>query len=154
MKDVTPPGLDPDFTMAEAAADADVRIVTFGCRLNAYESEVIRAQAAKDGLENAVRRETRPLSVDALITVGPAALLLVALRGVAIYGSCRRFAPVEDPRLGRYLWMGLISQAGVTFPLFLRHRREAAGDGLGPSRRGCCWVSPGWSRSSRRSWSC
>ena len=57
------------------------------------------------------------LKLDALVTVGPAALLLVVLRGVAIYGSCRRFAPVEDPRLGRYLWMGLISQAGVTFGL-------------------------------------
>ena len=31
-----------------------VDIVTFGCRLNAYESEVIRARAAEDGLENAV----------------------------------------------------------------------------------------------------
>lgn len=57
------------------------------------------------------------LKLDALLTVGPAALLLVALRAVAIYGSCRRFAPKEDPRLGRYLWMGLISQAGVTFGL-------------------------------------
>jgi Kef-type K+ transport system membrane component KefB len=57
------------------------------------------------------------LKLDALVTVGPAALLLVALRAVAIYGSCRRFSPKEDPRLGRYLWMGLISQAGVTFGL-------------------------------------
>ncbi len=31
-----------------------VDIVTFGCRLNAYESEVIRARAAEDGLENAI----------------------------------------------------------------------------------------------------
>ncbi|MDO8380664.1 tRNA (N(6)-L-threonylcarbamoyladenosine(37)-C(2))-methylthiotransferase MtaB [Phenylobacterium sp.] len=29
-------------------------IVTFGCRLNAYESEVIRARAIEDGLENAI----------------------------------------------------------------------------------------------------
>jgi threonylcarbamoyladenosine tRNA methylthiotransferase MtaB len=28
----------------------DVAIVTFGCRLNAYESEAIRARAAADGL--------------------------------------------------------------------------------------------------------
>jgi threonylcarbamoyladenosine tRNA methylthiotransferase MtaB len=35
--------------------DADgVRIVTFGCRLNAYESEVIRRRAAEDGLADAV----------------------------------------------------------------------------------------------------
>ncbi|WP_367255011.1 tRNA (N(6)-L-threonylcarbamoyladenosine(37)-C(2))-methylthiotransferase MtaB [uncultured Phenylobacterium sp.] len=32
----------------------DVDIVTFGCRLNAYESEVIRARAAQDGLSDAV----------------------------------------------------------------------------------------------------
>ncbi len=31
-----------------------VEIVTFGCRLNAYESEAIRARTAEDGLENAV----------------------------------------------------------------------------------------------------
>ena len=31
-----------------------VEIVTFGCRLNAYESEVIRARAAEAGLEDAV----------------------------------------------------------------------------------------------------
>ncbi|HEX8434233.1 cation:proton antiporter, partial [Archangium sp.] len=51
------------------------------------------------------------LKLDALVTVGPAAMLLVVLRAVAIYGSCRRFSPPEDPRLARYLWMGLISQA-------------------------------------------
>jgi threonylcarbamoyladenosine tRNA methylthiotransferase MtaB len=33
---------------------AAVEVVTFGCRLNAYESEVIRARAAEDGLDNAV----------------------------------------------------------------------------------------------------
>ncbi|GHG77585.1 cation:proton antiporter [Comamonas sp. JC664] len=57
------------------------------------------------------------LKLDSLLTVGPAALLLVALRGAAIWFSCRRFAPVDDPRMRRYLWMGLISQAGVTFGL-------------------------------------
>ncbi|NBD11091.1 MULTISPECIES: cation:proton antiporter [Corallococcus] len=57
------------------------------------------------------------LKLDALVTVGPAALLLVVLRGLAIWAACRRFAPADDPRLKRYLWMGLISQAGVTFGL-------------------------------------
>ena len=32
----------------------DLDIVTFGCRLNAYESEVIRARAAEDGLADAI----------------------------------------------------------------------------------------------------
>ena len=33
---------------------SDVHVVTFGCRLNAYESEVIRARAAEDGVTDAV----------------------------------------------------------------------------------------------------
>ena len=37
-----------------AASKSDVEIVTFGCRLNAYESEAIRARAAEDGLADAV----------------------------------------------------------------------------------------------------
>ncbi len=57
------------------------------------------------------------LHLNALVTVGPAALLLVVLRAAAIYVACRRFSPPEDPRLRQYLWMGLISQAGVTFGL-------------------------------------
>ncbi|WP_164018092.1 cation:proton antiporter [Pyxidicoccus trucidator] len=57
------------------------------------------------------------LKLDALVTVGPVAMLLVALRGVAIWFSCKRLAPADDPRLKEYLWMGLISQAGVTFGL-------------------------------------
>ncbi|MDP3176229.1 MAG: tRNA (N(6)-L-threonylcarbamoyladenosine(37)-C(2))-methylthiotransferase MtaB [Phenylobacterium sp.] len=36
------------------ATQADVDVVTFGCRLNAYESELIRARAAQDGLTDAV----------------------------------------------------------------------------------------------------
>jgi Kef-type K+ transport system membrane component KefB len=57
------------------------------------------------------------LKLDTLWSVGPAAVLLVVLRAGAIYGTCRRFAPAEDPRLRQNLWMGLISQAGVTFGL-------------------------------------
>jgi threonylcarbamoyladenosine tRNA methylthiotransferase MtaB len=41
-----------DVETAPSAASVDV--VTFGCRLNAYESEVIRARAAEDGLTDAV----------------------------------------------------------------------------------------------------
>ncbi|WP_249138055.1 tRNA (N(6)-L-threonylcarbamoyladenosine(37)-C(2))-methylthiotransferase MtaB [Phenylobacterium montanum] len=33
---------------------SDLQVVTFGCRLNAYESEVIRARAAEDGLDKAI----------------------------------------------------------------------------------------------------
>ena len=48
---------DPDI-LPEAAdapvAAGGVDIVTFGCRLNAYESEVIRKRAAEDGLSDAI----------------------------------------------------------------------------------------------------
>jgi threonylcarbamoyladenosine tRNA methylthiotransferase MtaB len=37
-----------------APSGNDVDIVTFGCRLNAYESEVIRKRAAEDGLSDAI----------------------------------------------------------------------------------------------------
>jgi threonylcarbamoyladenosine tRNA methylthiotransferase MtaB len=39
---------------APDADSRDVDIVTFGCRLNAYESEVIRKRAAEDGLSDAI----------------------------------------------------------------------------------------------------
>ncbi len=45
------------FTIVPRAASREaggVDIVTFGCRLNSYESEVIRARAAEDGLSNAI----------------------------------------------------------------------------------------------------
>jgi threonylcarbamoyladenosine tRNA methylthiotransferase MtaB len=40
--------------------------VTFGCRLNAYESEAIRARAAEDGLENAVVFNTCAVTQEAV----------------------------------------------------------------------------------------
>jgi len=44
-----------DFAVVHRKAEpGGVDIVTFGCRLNAYESEVIRARAAQDGLSNAI----------------------------------------------------------------------------------------------------
>src|SRR4030095_12115417 len=50
-------GPDPGSLADAPVRDDDangVRIVTFGCRLNAYESEVIRKRAAEDGLADAV----------------------------------------------------------------------------------------------------
>jgi threonylcarbamoyladenosine tRNA methylthiotransferase MtaB len=43
-----------------------VDIVTFGCRLNAYESEVIRARAAEDGLADAVVFNTCAVTAEAV----------------------------------------------------------------------------------------
>ncbi len=44
------PGSPP----SRGRADSGFEVVTFGCRLNAHESEAIRARAAEDGLTNAV----------------------------------------------------------------------------------------------------
>ncbi len=41
-------------TLPIPAEPDDVQVVTFGCRLNAYESEAIRARATADGLADAV----------------------------------------------------------------------------------------------------
>ena len=43
-----------------------VEVVTFGCRLNAYESEAIRARAAADGLQDAVVFNTCAVTAEAV----------------------------------------------------------------------------------------
>jgi threonylcarbamoyladenosine tRNA methylthiotransferase MtaB len=53
-------------TIAADVTDAAVEVVTFGCRLNAYESEAIRARAAEDGLENAVVFNTCAVTAEAV----------------------------------------------------------------------------------------
>jgi threonylcarbamoyladenosine tRNA methylthiotransferase MtaB len=47
-------------------AEAGVEVVTFGCRLNAYESEAIRARAAEDGLSDAVVFNTCAVTAEAV----------------------------------------------------------------------------------------
>jgi threonylcarbamoyladenosine tRNA methylthiotransferase MtaB len=49
-----------------SAQKSDVDIVTFGCRLNAYESEAIRARAAEDGLSDAVVFNTCAVTAEAV----------------------------------------------------------------------------------------
>ncbi|MGI9462529.1 MAG: tRNA (N(6)-L-threonylcarbamoyladenosine(37)-C(2))-methylthiotransferase MtaB [Aestuariivirgaceae bacterium] len=41
------------------------QVITFGCRLNSYESEIIRAQAQAEGLENAVIINTCAVTAEA-----------------------------------------------------------------------------------------
>ncbi len=53
MSTVLAPAAPANATPSKALDDS-VSVVTFGCRLNAYESEAIRAQAAADGLTDAV----------------------------------------------------------------------------------------------------
>jgi len=45
---------------------SEIEVVTFGCRLNAYESEVIRARAAEAGLDNAVIVNTCAVTAEAV----------------------------------------------------------------------------------------
>ena len=49
-----------------AGARAMTQIVTFGCRLNAYESEAIRARAGEAGLEDAVIFNTCAVTAEAV----------------------------------------------------------------------------------------
>jgi threonylcarbamoyladenosine tRNA methylthiotransferase MtaB len=47
-------------------ADGGLDVVTFGCRLNAYESEQVRAQAAADGITDAVVFNTCAVTAEAV----------------------------------------------------------------------------------------
>ena len=49
-----------------AVASSGVRIVTMGCRLNAYESEVMRGHAAAGGLEDAIIVNTCAVTAEAV----------------------------------------------------------------------------------------
>ena len=62
------PNGDPQRWLTAHGADraADVEVVTFGCRLNAYESEAIRARAAEDGLADAVVFNTCAVTAEAV----------------------------------------------------------------------------------------
>jgi threonylcarbamoyladenosine tRNA methylthiotransferase MtaB len=51
---------------ASARDGGGLDIVTFGCRLNAYESEVIRARAAQDGLTDAMVFNTCAVTAEAV----------------------------------------------------------------------------------------
>lgn len=57
------------------------------------------------------------LQLDALAKVGLLGIALVGVRGAALFVSSRVLAPREPVTLGRFLWLGLVSQAGVTFGL-------------------------------------
>jgi threonylcarbamoyladenosine tRNA methylthiotransferase MtaB len=46
-------------------ADGEIEVVTFGCRLNGYESEKLRAQAAADGVTDAVVFNTCAVTAEA-----------------------------------------------------------------------------------------
>ena len=71
------------------------------------------------------------LQLDALATIGGVALAVSVLRMALIWFSSRvgvRYARVE-PAIGNLVWMGLVSQAGVTLGLTLIIAGEYAGWG-------------------------
>src|SRR3990172_8610584 len=51
---------------------SDIEIITFGCRLNAYESEVMREQAGAAGLSDAVIVNTCAVTAEAVRQAGQA----------------------------------------------------------------------------------
>src|SRR3990170_7956376 len=51
---------------------SDLEIITFGCRLNAYESEVMREHAAASGLTSAVIVNTCAVTAEAVRQAGQA----------------------------------------------------------------------------------
>ena len=102
------------------------------------------AQVSGDALRDAVERGALPvlvvffaaagasLHLDALAAIGLTAAIIAGVRMIAIRlaGSAAvRFSGV-DPQTGQYVWMGLISQAGVTLGLTILIAREFAGWGL------------------------
>jgi Kef-type K+ transport system membrane component KefB len=86
-----------------------------------------------DMLKEAVERSALPilivffvaagasLQLDALASIGSVALLVAALRLVVIWAAARAGAVYAgvDPATGNLVWMGLVSQAGVTLGLTL-----------------------------------
>jgi threonylcarbamoyladenosine tRNA methylthiotransferase MtaB len=83
---------------------SDIEIITFGCRLNAYESEVMREHAAAAGLEDAVIVNTCAVTAEAVRQAGqairkarrkhPHAKIIVT--GCAAQIDPERFASMDD----------------------------------------------------------
>ncbi len=101
---------------------ADVEVITFGCRLNAYESEVVRARAAEDGLSDAVVFNTCAVTAEAVRQARqairkarrerPGAKLIVT--GCAAQIDPDAFAAM--PEVDQVLGNGLKTRAGAYAP--------------------------------------
>lgn len=57
------------------------------------------------------------LALNVLVAVGPVAVALALVRAGSIWAACRRFTRKDEQVLKSNLWLGLVSQAGVTFGL-------------------------------------
>ncbi|HWE44459.1 MAG TPA: tRNA (N(6)-L-threonylcarbamoyladenosine(37)-C(2))-methylthiotransferase MtaB [Caulobacteraceae bacterium] len=108
--------------MSDAAviedAREDVEVVTFGCRLNAYESEVVRARAAEDGLSNAVVFNTCAVTGEAVRQARQAIRKARRLRPDArliVTGCAAQIDPdafAAMPEVDQVLGNGLKTKAG------------------------------------------
>src|ERR1700761_1062228 len=107
--------VEPD---AGRAPSRDVEIVTFGCRLNAYESEAIRARAAEDGLSNAVVFNTCAVTGEAVRQARQAIRKARRLRPDAtliVTGCAAQIDPeafAAMPEVDQVLGNGLKTKAG------------------------------------------
>jgi threonylcarbamoyladenosine tRNA methylthiotransferase MtaB len=100
-----PPAPSPRLSQGEGTrGPQSVRVVTLGCRLNAFESEVMRSHATAAGLEDAVIVNTCAVTAEAVRQAGqtirklkrenPAARLIVT--GCAAQIEPRRFADMPE----------------------------------------------------------
>jgi Kef-type K+ transport system membrane component KefB len=102
------------------------------------------AQVSGDALKNAVERGALPILVvffaaagtslhlDALATIGVTAAIIAAIRLASIRLSTAVAVRISgvDPQIGQHVWMGLVSQAGVTLGLTILIAREFPDWGL------------------------
>jgi threonylcarbamoyladenosine tRNA methylthiotransferase MtaB len=140
-----------------------VRLVTFGCRLNAYESEVIRRQAAAAGLDRTVIVNTCAVTAEAVRQAAQAIRRLrrddaqarIVVTGCAAQTEPGRFArmPEVDAVLGnaektepetfRRLTVGDTPRVVVNDIMSVRETAHAMIDGFGTRVRAYVQVQNG-----------
>lgn len=115
------------FVSAEAGADMHLSPLLLSLAAGALVANLDEREAHR--LSGAIRFASLPvfalffavagagLHLDVVPKVGPVALLLVLVRAGTIWFGTRKFSRPDEPDVRRYLWMGLVSQAGVTFGL-------------------------------------
>ena len=151
--------LDPIY----AASQPSVRIVTLGCRLNAFESEVMRRHASAAGLQDAVIVNTCAVTAEAVRQAGqtirklkrenPGARLIVT--GCAAQVEPQRFADMAevdhvignaekmDPRSFRVLSLADTPRVAVDDIMSVRSTAHALVDGFGSRARAYVQVQNG-----------
>ena len=73
-----------------------VEIITFGCRLNAYESEAMKARAHEAGLKNAIIVNTCAVTKEA----ERQGLQMLRRGGLFVVARARALCPADEARTG------------------------------------------------------